>query len=82
MGESPPTKTLPTLITFVAYWLIGFPVSYFLGLRTELGSTGIWLGLLTGLTASGIMLYIRFNYLTQKMIAQSASEKATNVDKN
>ena len=63
---------IPTLITFVAYWLIGFPVSYFLGLRTELGSTGIWLGLLTGLTASGIMLYIRFNYLTQKMIAQSA----------
>lgn len=59
---------IPTFITFVAYWLIGFPISYYLGLYTTMESTGIWIGLLTGLTASAIMLYIRFNYLTQKLI--------------
>ena len=59
---------IPTLITFIAYWAIGFPVSYYLGLHTDLKSTGIWIGLLTGLTASAIMLYIRFNYLTKKLI--------------
>ncbi|MFC4094356.1 MATE family efflux transporter [Euzebyella saccharophila] len=62
---------IPTLITFIAYWGIGFPVSFYLGLHTEFKSTGIWLGLLTGLTASGIMLYLRFNYLTNKLIAKS-----------
>jgi MATE family multidrug resistance protein len=62
---------IPTIITFIAYWLIGFPISYYLGLYTELGSVGIWVGLLLGLTASAIMLYIRFNYLTKKLIAQS-----------
>ncbi len=51
---------IPTLITFVAYWLIGFPISYLLGLHTGLESTGIWIGLLAGLTASSIMLYLRF----------------------
>ena len=51
---------IPTLITFVAYWLIGFPLSYFLGLHTHLGNIGIWIGLLAGLTASAIMLYLRF----------------------
>lgn len=61
---------IPTLITFVAYWVIGFPISYYLGLNTELGSTGIWIGLLTGLSASAIMLYIRFNYLTKKLITE------------
>lgn len=61
---------IPTFITFVAYWLIGFPISYYLGLYTDLGSIGIWVGLLTGLTASAIMLYIRFNYLTQKLIQE------------
>ncbi len=60
---------IPTLITFISYWLIGFPVSYYLCLHTDLKSTGIWIGLLTGLTASAIMLYIRFNYLTKKLIA-------------
>lgn len=61
---------IPTLITFIAYWLIGFPTSYYLGLYTDFKSTGIWIGLLTGLTASAIMLYIRFNYLTKKLIVQ------------
>ncbi len=60
---------IPTLITFISYWIIGFPVSYYLCLHTDLRSTGIWIGLLTGLTASAIMLYLRFNYLTKKLIA-------------
>lgn len=59
---------IPTLITFVAYWLIGFPISYYLGLHTSLQSTGIWIGLLSGLTASAVMLYLRFNFLTKKLI--------------
>jgi len=64
---------IPTLITFIAYWMIGFPISYFLGKEAILGSVGIWIGLLAGLTASAIMLYIRFNYLTKKIIRQSSS---------
>ena len=63
---------VPTLITFVAYWLIGFPVSYYLGLSTQFRSMGIWIGLLLGLTASAVMLYLRFNYMTKKMIADQA----------
>jgi len=61
---------IPTLITFVAYWLIGFPTSYFLGKEDVYGSYGIWLGLLTGLTSAAILLYIRFNYLTKRLILQ------------
>lgn len=59
---------IPTLITFVAYWLIGFPICYYLGLHTHFKSTGIWIGLLSGLTASAVLLYIRFIYLTKKLI--------------
>tara|TARA_Y100001933_G_scaffold152147_1_gene150641 strand:+ start:29 stop:1396 length:1368 start_codon:yes stop_codon:yes gene_type:complete len=59
---------IPTLITFVAYWLIGFPISFYLGLHTSFESTGIWIGLLSGLTASAVMLYLRFNFLTKKLI--------------
>ena len=61
---------IPTLITFIAYWVIGFPISYFLGKESVYGSVGIWIGLLAGLSASAIMLYLRFHYLTQKLITQ------------
>ena len=62
---------IPTMICFVSYWIIGFPVSYYLGKADALGSMGIWLGLLAGLSASAIMLYIRFAYLSKKMIAKA-----------
>jgi MATE family multidrug resistance protein len=62
---------IPTIITFIAYWIIGFPVSLYLGLYTPLRSTGIWIGLLAGLTASAIMLYIRFNYMTKKLLGNT-----------
>jgi len=64
---------IPTLITFVAYWVIGFPISYYLSLYTSYESSGIWIGLLAGLTASGIMLLLRFNYLSKRQINQSVS---------
>ncbi|WP_412560304.1 MATE family efflux transporter [Winogradskyella sp. MIT101101] len=60
---------IPTVITFISYWVIGFPISYFLGKEDAYGSLGIWLGLLAGLSAAAILLFIRFNYLTKKLIA-------------
>ncbi len=62
---------VPTFLTFIAYWLVGFPTSYYLCLHTSLESTGIWIGLLAGLTTSAILLYFRFNSLTKKLIKES-----------
>lgn len=59
---------IPMYITFVAYWIIGFPISYYLGKYTALGATGIWIGLLAGLSAAALFLYIRFARLTKKML--------------
>jgi MATE family multidrug resistance protein len=62
---------IPMYITFVAYWLIGFPISYYLGEYTELKAVGVWLGLLAGLTAAALFLFIRFNYITKKLIIEN-----------
>ena len=61
---------IPTIITFISYWLIGFPVSFYFGKEEQLGSFGIWLGLLAGLSTAAVLLYIRFNYLTLKLIRE------------
>jgi MATE family multidrug resistance protein len=63
---------IPTYITFVAYWVIGLPVSYLLGKKMGFGSQGIWIGLLVGLTASAVFLFLRFNYLSKKLIQQNS----------
>ncbi len=64
---------IPTAITFFAYWIVGFPTSYYLGLYTDYKSAGIWMGLLAGLSVSAILLYIRFNYLSKKLIKNQAT---------
>lgn len=60
---------VPMVITFIAYWLIAFPILCALGLHTSLGTMGIWIGLLTGLTAAAICLLYRFNYMSLRLIA-------------
>ena len=59
---------IPTVLTFIAYWMIGFPTSYFLGKESAYGSTGIWIGLLVGLASASIFLYLRLIYLTNRLI--------------
>lgn len=59
---------VPMMITFVSYWIIGFPTSIYLGLYTDLGAVGIWYGLLAGLSAAAIFSYLRFHKLTEKLI--------------
>ena len=61
---------VPSGITFIAYWIIGFPVCYYLGSIADLGTFGIWIGLLTALTSSALMLFLRFNYLSNKLIQE------------
>jgi MATE family multidrug resistance protein len=66
---------IPTIMTFISYWVIGFPISYFLGKEEAYGSLGIWFGLIAGLTSAAVLLYFRFNYLTKKLIRENVDLK-------
>lgn len=58
---------IPTLITFIAYWIIGIPLGYFLGIQLHMGVNGIWYGLTTGLLTASILLFIRFQKRTRTL---------------
>ena len=59
---------IPTAITFIAYWVVGLPVGYLLGFTFNLGVQGVWIGLLSGLTTSAILLTLRFNSRSKHII--------------
>ena len=65
---------IPMYITFVAYWIVGFPISFYLGEYTSLKAVGVWIGLLAGLTTAAVFLFIRFHYLTKKLISENTSQ--------
>lgn len=58
---------IPTWITMFAYWGLSLPLGYLLAFTLEMDAIGIWFGLLAGLTASAVLLTIRFYYLIKKM---------------
>ncbi|MBS1524710.1 MAG: MATE family efflux transporter [Bacteroidetes bacterium] len=57
---------VPTIITLIAYWIIGLPVGYLLGIRFGLGVTGVWYGLVLGLMTASLLLFVRFQVISRK----------------
>lgn len=47
---------VPAVIGFVAYWVIGLPVSAWLAFGLHLGARGVWWGLAAGLCAACVAL--------------------------
>lgn len=57
---------IPTLITLVAYWVIGLPSGYVLAFHFNLGIYGVWYGLLISLSASALLMMLRFHVKTKE----------------
>jgi multidrug resistance protein, MATE family len=58
----------PTIITLIAYWAIGLPLGYVLGFTFGLDALGVWYGLLAGLSIAAVLLFIRFNTQSKKLL--------------
>jgi len=59
---------IPSLISLVAYWVIGLPVGFVLSFKLGMGVSGIWTGLLVGLSVAAILLFLRFKALSKQLI--------------
>ena len=56
----------PTIMIAIAYWVVGLPVGYVLAFTFNMGASGIWLGLITGLTLASIFLISRFLKMSKR----------------
>lgn len=73
---------VPMLITLFAYWGVGLPLGYLLGLTDWLtpamGPDGFWIGLLAGLTTAAALLYLRLLAVRHRhQISSTAPSAAT-----
>jgi len=55
------------IMAIISYWVIGLPVGYVLAIHTDFGPFGYWIGLVAGLTAGGITLFMRL-LIVQKRV--------------
>lgn len=56
----------PTILIAIAYWVIGIPVGYWLAFHAGMGASGMWTGLILGLTFASLFLINRFLKMTKR----------------
>ncbi|WP_238785012.1 MATE family efflux transporter [Blattabacterium cuenoti] len=57
---------IPMWISFFSYWIIALPTAWFLSIK--IGGIGVWIGLGLGLFISSILLFIRYETITKRLI--------------
>ena len=56
--------TVPMYVNLFAYWVVGLPLGYYLGITRDFGPQGLWMGLIAGLTVAAIFHNLRFFMMT------------------
>lgn len=59
---------VPTLVTLMAYWVLGLPLGYLFAFELGMEEKGIWYGLLIGLSITALLLFYRFHTLSKKRL--------------
>ncbi len=57
---------IPMFVNLIAYWLVGLPLGYYLGIMRGTGPEGLWIGLIAGLSVAAILHNMRFWWKTKK----------------
>ncbi len=59
------------IVTFVSYWLISLPLSYYLCFNMDLGVVGIWISFIISLAIVSVFLTWRFMVISAKLVVDS-----------
>ncbi len=51
---------IPMIITAISYWLVGFPIGYYLAEYQNLQASGYWIGMIFGLSTAAVLLLKRW----------------------
>ncbi len=62
---------IPTLIAFVAYWVVALPLGYYLAFHKGYNHMGVWSALGLSLVLSSVLLVARFLHKTKKLVRES-----------
>jgi len=68
---------VPMGITLVAYWGVGLPLGYGLGVVQNGGPRALWIGLIAGLAIAAVLLLVRFLLLTRRLMARELIDTRT-----
>ncbi|WP_165987805.1 MATE family efflux transporter [Caballeronia sp. SBC1] len=70
---------VPMLAAALGYWGIGFPTGYMLAFHFNGGTKGLWWGLAAGLASVAVLMTLRFDRMSRRLVTRSALDSAKSV---
>lgn len=64
---------IPMLVVSLAFWLVGLPLGYYFSFWQNWGLYGLWAGLALALSIGALVLWLRFDKLSQEAPADPSS---------
>jgi len=65
---------VPMFINTFSYWVLGFTLAYLAAITYRAPPTYIWAGFVLGLSVAAVLLTIRFNRLSKRLIETDQEE--------
>jgi MATE family multidrug resistance protein len=65
---------VPLVLCLIAYWVVGFPLAWALGIHAGLGPEFVWVGLIAGLTVCAGLLLWRYVLVSRPPALRPSSE--------
>jgi MATE family multidrug resistance protein len=62
---------LPLLFNVTAYWCVGFPLAWYLGIERGAGPQGVWIGLIVSLFTGALLQTLRYRLVAQRSVLAS-----------
>lgn len=59
---------VPVLVSIIAFWCVGMPVSLMLAFGADLGAVGLWWGFVVALAAVAVVLLVRLKSMERRQI--------------
>ncbi len=66
---------VPMVYNIISYWLIGMSLGYYLTFPMQLGPSGMWMGMIAGLTTGAILMTSRFLRRSSELIETMGSTR-------
>lgn len=66
---------MPLVLTLVAYWGVGFPMAWWLGILAGYGPEFVWVGLIAGLSVCAVLLLWRYTLISRQTVLAAAQHK-------
>ena len=60
---------IPGILNVFAYWVVGFPMAWYLGVSRDMGPQGVWIGLIIGLSVCAVFLNLRYWWISRDKFA-------------